>query len=149
MTEQTLFGDLDFDSVPDDPFYIPDNSYLAYVTDVKTGPTKAGDKVGLTLTYTISDGEYEGRKVTEWKQIVQPADPAHPTAEEAKTLSYLKARMLDLGIPANRLASITPDDLQGIKVVIGVINKGQYVNVNRCQVVDEDFTLDEPMSEYA
>lgn len=138
----SLFGDIDFGSVPDDPFAIPDNSYIAYLTEVKSGPTKAGDKIGLTLTYTITDGEFTGRKVTEWKQIVTPADPAHPTAEEARSLSYLKARMTDLGIPLNRINSITPDDLIGIKCVISVSTKGQYQNVNRVKAVAEDFALE-------
>lgn len=140
---ENLFGDIDFGNVPDDPFAIPDNSYLAFVTDVKTGPTKAGDKIGLTLTYTIADGEFEGRKVTEWKQIVQPADPAHPTAEEARSLSYLKSRMVDLGIPGSKLGSLIPDDLIGIKAVISVQTKGQYQNVTRVKVVDPDFSLAE------
>jgi hypothetical protein len=137
-----LFGDIDFGNVPDDPFAIPDNSYLAYLTEVKTGPTKAGDKIGLTLVYTIAEGEFEGRKVQEWKQIVQPADPAHPTAEEARSLSYLKARMLDLGVRPDRLQSVIPDDLVGIKVVLALQTKGQYQNVVRCKAVDEDFALE-------
>lgn len=139
----SIFADIDFGSVPDDPFAIPDNQYLSYVTKVTSGPTNAGDKVGITIVYTISDGAYEGRQITEWKQIVHPADPANPTQAEMSSLTYLKSRMKDLGIPASRLNDIVPDDLVGIKCVITVKNKGEYRNVTRVQTVDEDFTLAE------
>ena len=45
---QSIWGDLDVESAADDPFAVPNNTYRAILTDAKVGPTKAGDKVGLT-----------------------------------------------------------------------------------------------------
>lgn len=143
-----LFANLDFDSVPDDPFYIPDNSYLCYVTGVKTGPTKAGDKVGLTITYKIAEGAHEGSEVTEWKQIPQPSNPAHMTSDEARAATWLKQRLLSLGVPKDRLTSFDPDDIVGVKCVVKVVNRGEYRNVQRVEVVDEDFSLEDADTVY-
>lgn len=137
----SIFGDIDWGNVQDDPFQIPDNSYVAYVTKVSVGPTKAGDKIGMTLVYTIDGGEYNGRDVTEWKAIPQIADPKNPTVEEARSLSFLKQRMLQLGVPEARIASVSPEDLVGIRCVITVRTKGEYTNVVRCQHVSEEFTI--------
>lgn len=136
-----IFGDIDWGNVQDDPFQIPDNSYVAYVTKVTVGPTKAGDKIGMTLIYTIDGGQYNGRDVTEWKQIPQVTDPKNLTTEEARSLSFLKQRMLQLGVPEGRLANVSPDDLIGIRCVITVRTKGEYTNVIRCQQVGDEFTL--------
>lgn len=137
-----IFGDQDWNSVPDDPFALPDNSYVAFVTNVKVGPTKAGDKVGMTITYTIDGGGYDGREVTEWKRIPQVDNPKSPSDSEKRDLSFLKARMRDLGVPAERMNSIEPDDLIGIRCVITTRQSGQYTNVTRVQHVDESFTID-------
>src|SRR6476659_8359264 len=99
----TLFGDLDVASANDDPFKIPPNTYPCTVTAVKVGPTKAGDKVGMTLVYTIQDGDFAGDDITEWKEIPQPADPRNLTREEARALSFLKQRLLNLEVPEDRM----------------------------------------------
>lgn len=127
----SLFGELDVQSAEDLDFTIPDNTYPAFVFDVKVGPTKNKDKVGMTLIYKISEGEYEDRTVQEWKQIPQPADPKNMTEDEKRSLSYLKARMESLGVPAERINSVTPEDIIGTEVVITLVTKGEYQNVRK------------------
>jgi len=139
----SIFADLDFDSVPDDPFYMPDNSYLTYVTKVKTGQTQAGDKFGMTITYRVAEGAFEGREITEWKRIPQPSDPAHPSDDDLKAMTWLKSRLKDLGVPNDRMSELDPEDLIGIKCVVAVKNKGEYRNVTKITTVDEDFSLDD------
>ena len=125
-----LFGDLNLEDAPDDPNAIPDNTYEAYLTDLKKGPTKDGSKVGVTFTYTISEGALDGRKVTEWKS-------ANPTDDEA-TKGYLKQRILGLGVPADRISQVDPSDLIGKHVYITVKNRNGYANVNRATLIDAD-----------
>lgn len=138
----SLFGDLDFDKASDDPFAVPDNSYVCYLTSVKVGPTKAGDKVGMTLTYTIDEGPHSGKQITEWKNIPQPVNPKSPSDDDLRAMSFIKQRLIGLGVPAERISEVQPDDLVGIKCVVAVKNKDGYTNVRSCTKVDESFTSD-------
>jgi len=134
-----MFGDLDMAQAQDDPFAVPDNSYVCYLTDVKVGPTKAGDKVGMTLEYTIDEGPHNGKKISEWKNIPQPEDPKNPTDDEMRSMSFIKQRMISLGVPAEKINSVTPDELVGTKCVVAVKNKNGYTNVRSVTTVDADF----------
>lgn len=133
----SLFGELDVQSAEEIDYSIPDNTYPAFVFDVKVGRTKADpsknkvSKLGMTIVYKISEGDYEGRQVQEWKQIPEPVDPKNLTEDEKKSLSYLKTRMLSLGVPENRVNSVGPDDLIGSEVVITLVSKGEYQNVRK------------------
>lgn len=133
----SLFGELDVASAEEIDYRVPDNSYTAFVFDVKVAETAKKDKVGMTITYKISEGEYADKTVQEWKQIPQPSDPKNPTEDEKRSLSYLKARMETLGIPAERMNTVGPDDLIGIEVVITLATKGEYQNVKKV-VLKED-----------
>lgn len=120
----SLFGELDLEDAPDDPNMIPDDSYKAFLTDVKKGPTqKDPNKFGVTFKYRISEGAYEGREVTEWKS-------ANKTDDE-RTKGYLKQRLLNLGVPEDRLGTVDADDLIGKEVRITTKKRGEYTNVVR------------------
>jgi len=142
MSEGSLFGELDLSMAASDPFAIPDNSYVCFLTDMRVGPTKAGDKVGMTLIYTVDEGAHEGKQISEWKMIPQPADPKSPSAEELRSMSFLKQRLLDLGVPSERINEVKPDDLIGSKVIVAVKNKNGYTNVTKLTKVDENFSSD-------
>lgn len=142
-----LFGELDFDKASDNPFEIPENSYICYVTNVKVGPTKDKSKIGMTIEYTIDVGQEQGKKFTEWKHIPNPADPKNPSPDDLRALSFIKARMKDFGIPGERINSLKPEDLIGIRAVVSTKNKDGYVNVRKVTVVGEDFTGDPTSSD--
>ncbi len=137
-----MFGDLDMESAQDDPFLVPDNSYITYLTDVKVGPTKNGDKVGITFTFTIDEGPHRSKTITEWKQIPQPDDPKNPSDDDLRSMSYIKQRMLSLEVPADKINDVKPEDLIGTKAVVAVKNKNGFTNVQRVQVVPPEFSGD-------
>ena len=114
-----IFGDLDLESAKDNPNEIPRNTYHCLVTGMKIARTSSGDKLGVTFTFTIMDGDYASKKVTEWKQIPEPSDPKNMTEEEANAASYLKQRLLSFGVPADKVNDVTPDDIVG-KVEVDV-----------------------------
>lgn len=131
----SLFEGLDIAAAKDNPFEIPANTYAATITSVVTGPTKSGDKVGMTLTYTIQEGEYAGDDITEWKELPQPADPRNLTKEEARSLSFLKQRLLNLGIPETKMNSVGEDDLEGLDVYVTTKEgKNGYTNVQKVEL---------------
>jgi Protein of unknown function (DUF669) len=134
----SLFGDLDVASAEDNPFKIPDNSYAAFVSDVKVGPTKDGSKQGMTIHYEISQGDHMGKSVREWKHIVQPANPKQLTSDEARSASFLKQRLTSLGIPADRMNKVTPEDIIGSRVVIRVQEDANgYAQVKNVEPLDD------------
>ncbi len=137
MSESSLFGDLDLDNAPDDPFAIPDATYRAFLTNVKKAPTKDGKKTGVTFKYKISEGDYEGREVTEWKS-------ANAT-DDVRTKSFLKQRIISLGVPTDRLGVVDPGDLIGKEVYVTVKNRNGYANVDKVTLVDAS-EISEPTS---
>lgn len=140
---ENIWGDLDVESAADDPFAVPNNTYKAILTDVKVGPTKAGDKVGITLTWTIdSEDEHNGKFITEWKHIPRPVDPQNLTDDESRAASFLKKRMLDLGIPPERVNTVRPEDLMGRECMVTVVNKDGYTNVRKVILIEDGIAVD-------
>lgn len=144
MTENSIFGDLDLANAEDNPFAIPDNTYEAWVTEAKVALTKAGDKLGLTVTYTIDGGEKNGSKVSEFKQVPRAGDDLDETARN-RARSFLKMRLSSLGVPDDKMNTLDPTDLLGTPVVIVVKTKDGYTNVTKVEKRDAgDVSFDEP-----
>lgn len=141
-----LFGDLDVASGEADPFHVPANTYEAdlYKAEVKD----KDDKKALILTYKISDGPHKGKTVGEFKTIPQPADPNNLTEDESKARNYLTQRLASLGIPKERMNSVDTNDLQGLAVVITVVNNGEYTNVRKVEL-RESSPAARPAQEFA
>lgn len=131
----SLFGDVAFDKAVDDPNAIPDATYKCFLYDFKVGPTASGDKVGATFVYRIAEGQYEGRDIREWKQVPQKSADAYDE-NDVKQVSYLKQRLANLGVPDERMNTVTPDDLIGKRVWVTVKNRNGYVNAQRVTLDD-------------
>lgn len=133
---ENIFGDLDIANAEDNPFAVPDNTYEAYVTNAKVGLTKAGDKLGLTIEYSIDGGDQNGKKVSEFKHVPRSNDVMEP-AIRARAASFLKMRLSSLGVPDDKMNELDPTDLIGTPVVITVKTKDGYTNVNRVETRSE------------
>ena len=133
----SIFGDLDVESAADDPFAVPDNTYKAFLFDVKVGPTKDGTKTGMSLTYKISEGEHEGKQITEWKRIPTPADPKNLDADDQRKTNVFQNHWY--------VNTVTPEDLIGKSVLVTVKSEKGYTNVKKLEL-DED--ADEIMSKF-
>lgn len=121
---------------------IPNATYRAFVFDVKKGPTADGSKDGITFTYKIADGDYEGETVREWKEIPRVAPGTDPTVDQNKKFGYIKTRLTSLGVPAERMSSVEAEDLIGKKVLITTKVNNQYVNVNKVVLDTADSVTD-------
>ena len=122
MTEPGFLADLDLDNVDPDPKAFPDGTYNAYLTEAKVVALKdvaAGKR--LVLTYKLFDGPHKGKTIDEWKSINK--------FDDARSKAFLKARLLSLGVPEEKISSINPADLSGIAVRITKKTNGQYKNV--------------------
>lgn len=129
-----IFGDLDLASASDDPFSVNDGTYEAVVTKAEVRQNKNETDNFLVLEYTIEDdGNMSGRKVSEWKKI-----PKQGAEDFDRAASFLKQRLLSIGIPNERINSFEPDDALGADVVITVKTKDGYANVNKVATLTDE-----------
>lgn len=151
----SIFGDLDMNTVANDPWSVNDGTYVMDLTECSAGPTNKGDKKGMTFTWTVTESDDDpamlGRKYTEWLQIPVPADPNNLTPEESAQASRLKARILSLGVPEARVNSVTTGELLGTRAVIrlGTTSKNgnDYQNIKDLKVKTEEVAgTDNPFS---
>ena len=143
----SLFGELDVQSAADDPFgKVPDAMYACTLESAKVVESKDKFeregvlKKGLSLLYTITEGEEMGEQISEYKAIPQPEDPSDVsswTKEEKRAASFLKQRLLSLDVPEDRVNSVEPSDLEGIECYVTVKTNGQYQNVTEVKTVAE------------
>lgn len=125
---ESLFGDLDIAGAEDNPWGVSLGVQSVTVSSAKAGLTKAGDKKGLTLIYTVTDGDDEGEDVQEWKWMPEKGDESK-AARRAR--SFIKMRLNELGIPEDRHNTVTEDDLVGIDgyVTLTQSNNPSFPNV--------------------
>jgi hypothetical protein len=137
-----LFGDLDWESVPENPFKIEAGTYPCHITDVKSGPTKDETKVGVTLYYTVDEGhDGAGLQIQDWKEVIIPKDRANPTAEEKRAGSFIRMRLEALGVPASKINSVKPEELMGKAVLVTVTEgKNDFPNIKDVQLNTEGLT---------
>lgn len=132
----SLFGDLDIAAAADDPFNIDEGVYEGTISAVTKKESNDKTKKGLVITYTVTDEESPmiGRKIDEWKNLPQPADPHNMTPEEERDVSFLKMRLKSLGVAEEDMNTVEPEDLIGTDVVFTVKKKGEYTNVVKVEL---------------
>lgn len=150
-----IFGQLDAENIPANPFFIEAGDYAAEVTDGKYSKDKNGKKQ-LVIEYTIDDenSTFNNKKATRYYPLTDDDMTAEmfkllPVAEQAtiqRNMSTLKRdlcgrneRQPGLGIPAEDLndPNWDPAVLRGLKVNISISNFGEdgvnvrYVNLRQ------------------
>lgn len=139
-----IFGKMDAAVIPSNPFFIKEGDYDAEVTSAQYKPNRDGQRQ-LVIQYTLSDGEFKGRKATSYFTLVdddmdQAAFDLLPDDEKAKirsSLSALKRTLCGnennytqkgLGVKVEELNDEEnpwdPATLVGTKVHIGISNYG-------------------------
>lgn len=140
-----LFGELDVDEVPNDPFYVAPDTYKAVLTEVNRVMTKDGSKEGLSFKWVIDepDSEYNGNNVQDWKNIYPNITRDQVTPMVKKDNARLKQRLTEMGIPEEDMNSFL-DDLDkyiGMEAYITVIEQRdkkdpdkRYTNISRIRL---------------
>lgn len=129
-----LFDGIDFDNVEEftGGEGLQPGTYPVVIAAVDTDTDKDGISQ-LVITYTVTEGDSEGRQKKEWLKII----PGSPTEDSDKSGFYaqrtLKTRLISFGIPASKFNSLEPDDLLDIEGALTLKrNKKnpEYVNVS-------------------
>jgi beta-glucosidase/6-phospho-beta-glucosidase/beta-galactosidase len=143
-----LFGNVDIADIPDDPFFVPQDTYLCVLSEASIITTNSGGQ-GFSIRWTIDeeDSDYNAMNIGDWFNIYPDVDAEDLTQQQKRTLSNLKKRLIDLGITPEDMDSIDENlsDLVGITAYVTVKNSvdkndpdKKYTNVTKVSKVDED-----------
>lgn len=142
----SLFGELDVASANDNPFWKDDGPYTCVISNVEIKTSRKDESKGLTLKYTIVEGDKKGQFINEWKPIPTSWNlNGYPTAEDeknttnydaeiagnaARSLSFLKSRLKDFGFPVEKMNNLDPKDFYNLpNLVVTIKNENGRENV--------------------
>lgn len=151
-----IFGDLDIDEIPDNPFWVKAGDYLALVSNAYFTFSEKKNVNQLVICYTISseDSDYYGAEVRDYfdyypdinKETLQNL-PGDERRKIVGALSAIKRRLCGqpdqkrrgLGVdPADLDGKWEPNSIVGLEVELGVVNRGEndeYTNVSWANLV--------------
>lgn len=131
--EMGFLNDLGLENVEADPNYIPDGKYAAFVYESSTKIIKNVNY--WVITYKIADDPNVGGKTVDELKSLDPKGP-----KRSQQLSFLKQRVLSLGIPESRVSEFDPGDVVGTPVTISIKHKDGYQNVGTVELRGEGTT---------
>lgn len=143
MTAPSFFDDLgetlaDVEEVRSSYITDPGN-YRAKVVKIEDATSK-NEEPQIIIFYEVTEGAYSGSEVRDY--FTYSRDPGHVdkngSPDYQKRLGYIKARFVDLGLPADFRGKIDRDAFTGVEVILTMtaskqINAGTgkpYVNIS-------------------
>lgn len=121
-----LFGNIDANEIPEDPFHVDDGTYLCVLTEVKAVERSSDGQHGLAFKWTITeeDSEFEGNTLNDWKNYYPELTEEDLTPEIKKDLSRLKQRLTQIGVPEEDMDSFNENfsDYVGTEAYVTVRN---------------------------
>jgi len=146
ITGSIFDDDIEVDEIPDNPNHLPEDVYTCRISNAKLKLTANKDKVGLTIWYQITEGDYASSfPFTEWlwcprRKKDEKGNPVPYTVEETRANSKLKKRYEAFGIPADEFRTTRPENLIGLYVKVKTKNRQQddqeRINVSMIMPVD-------------
>lgn len=152
-----LFGDYDVAAAADDPWAAPIGTWLAQIDKVSTfewtDKNTGAEETSLSIQYSSLDEELPGQAKD---SFVMPNKKAWESglvtkAENATRASRIKQRFLQLEVPEDKINTITPAELEGMRVKVTTVqtlgkgkNEGKtFTNIRN---VVPSYGQDEPIS---
>lgn len=133
-----LFGEVDANDIPDNPFYVAPGVYPAVLTEIKAvEPKNDGGKHGIAFKWVIDDedSEYNGQNVQDWKTYYPDLSPDDLTPQVKRDLANLRQVLNSLGL--------TPDEQNEF-----LENMDEYVGTNAVITVKETPDKNDPDKKY-
>lgn len=148
-----LFGELDVAGANANPFFLPDDTYRCKIIEANKRVAKSSGNPGLSLTYQVVEGPKKGRKIKEWKTVPHAYElEGYKTEEDYKKKrskddevaekaeqqkSFLKQRLVSLGVPEDKMNSVESTDLLEVGLVdVTIKNNEDRVNVQGVKIVE-------------
>ncbi len=121
-----LFGDIDVNEIPEDPFHVDDGTYLSVLTEIKAVQRNSDGQHGIAVKFSITeeDSEFEGNTLNAWKNYYPDLTEEDLTPEVKKDLSRLKQFLTQLGVPEEDMDNFleNTDDYIGGEYYVTVKN---------------------------
>lgn len=135
-----LFGDIDANEIPEDPFFVEDGTYLAVLTEVKSVEKKDGSGHGLAFTWVINeeDSEFNENQLRDWKNYYPELTEDEVTKEIKADLSRLKQRLNQIGVADEEM-----NDENFVEAILP-----QYVGTEAYVTVKNSTAKDDPNKKY-
>jgi len=150
----SLFGELDIAGANANPFFLPDDTYKCKIIEAVKRIAKSSGNPGLALTYQVIEGPKKGRKIKEWKTVPHSYELEGYKSEEdlkkkrgldeevkekaEQQISFLKQRMVSLGIPDEKQNSVEAKDFLEVGLVeVTIKNSDDRVNVQSVKLVED------------
>lgn len=154
----SLFGDLDVASAHDNPFFKPDGTYTCLVTKCEVKYSKNNNK-GMALEYTIQEGDKEGKKFGEWKNIPEPWEVMGYASKEDfeaavnfddkikeranRDLSFLKLRLKQFGFTPEEMGTIGAEEILSLPwLAIELKNYSGRENIADVKILADSMTAE-------
>lgn len=139
LDESIFDDDIDVDAIPDNPNHLPEDTYLCRITKAVLKLTAKKDKIGLTLTYQITEGKYAVMfPFTEWLWCPRKPKDAGPdfewSPEEIRANSRLKKHFEAAGFGADEYRKTKPSELIGKYILVRTKNKKDSDDMERVNV---------------
>lgn len=99
--------------------------------------TKKDNTKSWVFTYRVTEGPDEGKTKQDWRPLPVTANGKFVDDKSANYARFLKQRLLQLGVPEDRVGSVTPADLQGIDCYITIATKDGYKNITNVVLASE------------
>jgi hypothetical protein len=137
-TDAGFLNDLDLDNVEADPNYIGDGQWPAFIFDSKV-ITKKDQTKSWIITYKVAPDskQYAGVTQDEWFALTVEKDGSLIAQPDQTKKSWLKKRVLSVGVPESRVKEVTPAEIIGTPVFITIRHKGNFQNVVDVVLRDE------------
>lgn len=119
-------ADGDLSAIPDDPFFLPEDTYTVKITGAKTALTARGDKTGLLINAMIIEGLFKGRNLIYWLYV-----PTEKTDDEEQQLKDQQAH--SRLIKFFEAAGFGIDEMKGIKDAHLLNREQRWKTVNKKQ----------------
>lgn len=133
MTEPNFLNELGLENVEANPNFIPSGKYPAFVFDSQVKMSKRNIKQWVITFKIAPESETTpGRTQSEFKNLQFTGDAESISFQK----SFLKQRVLSLGIPESRINVFQPNEVIGQPVWITITHKHDKDGVDRQNVGD-------------
>jgi hypothetical protein len=135
-----IFGDLDIDVIPDDPFRVEPGTYRTVCTDGKFMEHEGNHYLAITWQIDDPESKAHGNNVQKWYSLFPGVKTADLSPEQLKTLSFMKKMLREgFGWSEEDMKTKEPSELIGTITYLTVVeNNGKgdksdrvYTNVTK------------------
>jgi hypothetical protein len=112
-------------------------TYRCFLVKSEIRTKKDGTK-SWVFSYRVNEGQPEEGKIKEdWRPLPQTANGHFASDKDATFARFLKQRLMELGVPEDRVGSVSPEQLKGTECFVTIVLNNGYKNVTKVVLASE------------